>query len=95
MKRRVYSREFKMSAVNLVQEQGYTIGKAAEHLVVDPCSLRAWVHKFGTPANETREPVDGAAVRAECRRLRQENRQLRMEREVSKKAATYFASQQP
>ena len=95
MKRRVYSREFKVSAVKLVQEQGYTIGKAAEHLGIDPGSLRAWVHKFGTPPSEVPEAVGEPAMRAECRRLREENRQLRMEREILKKAATYFASQQP
>lgn len=95
MKRRVYSREFKVSAVKLVQEQRYTIGKAAEHLGVDPSSLRGWVHKLGAPAGEAGEPLGEAAMRAECRRLREENRQLRMEREILKKAATYFASQQP
>ncbi|MGD9634305.1 MAG: transposase, partial [Pirellulales bacterium] len=39
MGRRKYSREFKISAVGLVQQQGYTVVQAAKSLGVDPASL--------------------------------------------------------
>jgi transposase len=89
MSRKVYSREFKVSAVKLVQEQNYTAPEAAKSLGVDVTSIRSWVKKFGGQ-------VDGggggdAALRAELRRLREENKRLLMEREILKKATAFFA----
>jgi len=93
MTRRTYSREFKVSAVKLVQEQGYTAREAAKSLGVDPNSLRDWLKKFSL------EPGVGvnaqSAVRAELRRLREENKRLLMEREILKKATAFFAKQVP
>ncbi len=53
MGRRTYSREFKISAVGLVQQQGYTVVQAARSLGVDPSSLRGWLKQY---------PVEGAAT---------------------------------
>jgi transposase len=93
MGRRTYSREFKVSAVGLVQQQGYTVTQAAKSLGVDPASLRGWLKQFpvdGAP------PSDGAgSVQAELRRLREENRRLTMEREILKKATAFFAKESP
>jgi transposase len=93
MGRRRFSREFKVSAVKLVQEQGYTIVEAAKSLGVDANSLRGWLKKFsseaGGPANSQ------TALRAELRRLREENKRLLMEREILKKATAFFAKQAP
>jgi len=92
MGRRTYSREFKVSAVGLVQQQGYTVVQAAKSLGVDPASLRGWLKEF---------PLDGAqpdsagAVQAELRRLREEVRRLTMEREILKKATAFFAKESP
>jgi transposase len=89
MGRRVYTREFKVSAVKLVQEQNYTVAQAAESLGVDMTSIRNWLKKFG---GEVPVSVDGeAALRAELRRLREENKRLLMEREILKKATAFFA----
>ncbi len=46
MARRTYSREFKVSAVSLVQQQGYTVVQAAKNLGIDPGSLRGWLKQF-------------------------------------------------
>jgi transposase-like protein len=46
MARRKYTREFKISAVKLVNEQGYSSVQAAKSLGVDPASVREWVKKF-------------------------------------------------
>lgn len=93
MARRKYTREFKISAVKLVNEQGYTPAQAAKSLGVDPNSVRYWVSKF---SGEGGVPATGeGAMAAELRRLRQENAQLRMEREILKKAAAFFAKEQP
>jgi transposase len=91
-KRRQFTREFKESAVKLVNEQGYTIPKAAESLGVDPSCLRYWVGKLS--AQPGLEPKGEGAVQNELRQWRQENARLRMEREILKKAAAFFAREQ-
>ena len=50
MSRRKFTREFKVSAVKLVNEQGYSIAEAARSLGVDPGSVRDWVKKFSSEA---------------------------------------------
>ena len=94
MARRKYTREFKVSAVKLVNEQGYSPAEAARSLGVDPNSVRGWVEKYGTEAQGLAPAGDGAMA-AELRRLRKENAQLLMEREILKKAAAFFAREQP
>ncbi len=46
MSKRKYTREFKLSAVKLVNEQGYSIADAGKSLGVDPNNIRNWVEKF-------------------------------------------------
>ena len=92
MARRKYTREFKLSAVQLVNEQGYSPHQAAKSLGVDPTSVRGWVRKYSSEAGMA--PTGEGAVQAELRRLRKENVQLRMEREILKKAAAFFARDQ-
>ena len=91
MARRRFTREFKISAVMLVNEQGYSSAEAARSLGVDPASVREWVKKFSTEAGLA--PSGEGAVQAELRRLRKENARLRMEREILKKAAAFFAKE--
>jgi transposase len=92
MPRRTFSREFKESAVKLVYEQGYTPGEAAKSLGVDPATLRLWLKKFPAGASSTTPEV---GLRAEVKRLREENKRLLMEREILKKATAFFAKHQP
>lgn len=93
MARRKFTREFKLSAVKLVNEQGYSPAEAARSLGVHARSVRGWLEKFGGEPGAA--PTGEGAMAAELRRLRQENAQLRMEREILKKAATFFAKEQP
>ncbi len=93
MPRRRFSREFKMSAVKLVNEQGYSIVEAAKSLGIDPANVRDWVKKFGDESGAA--PSGEGALKAELRRLRQENARLLMEREILKKAAAFFAKEHP
>jgi transposase len=92
MSRRKFSREFKLSAVQLVNQQGYSIPEAARNLGVDPANVRGWVEKYGGEAD--RAPAGEGAVQAELRRLRKENARLLMERDILKKAAAFFAKEQ-
>jgi len=93
MARRKFTREFKVSAVRLVNEQGYSIPDAARSLGVDQGSVRQWVEKFGSEAGLA--PTGDGALKAENQRLRKENARLLMEREILKKAAAFFAKEQP
>ena len=93
MARRKYTREFKVSAVKLVNEQGYSVPEAARSLGVDPNCVRGWVEKFGSEAGMA--PAGEGALKAELRRLRKENARLLMERDILKKAAAFFAKEQP
>ena len=92
MARRKFTREFKVSAVKLVSEQGYTIPEAAKSLGVDQGSIRGWLKKFAPEPGAA--PSSEAALQAELRRLREDNKRLLMEREILKKATAFFAKQQ-
>ena len=93
MARRKFTREFKRSAVQLVNKQGYSIAEAARSLGIDPANVRGWVEKYGH--EEDAAPAGEGAMAAELRRLRKENARLLMEREILKKAAAFFAKEQP
>lgn len=93
MARRKYTREFKVSAVKLVNEQGYSIPEAARSLGVADRSVRDWVEKFSKEVGLA--PTGDGALAAEVRRLRKENARLLMERDILKKAAAFFAKEQP
>ena len=93
MARRKFTREFKVSAVKLVNEQGYTVPEAARSLGVDPNCVRGWAEKFGSEAGLA--PSGEGALQAELKRLRKENARLLMEREILRKAAAFFAKEQP
>ena len=89
MTRRTFSREFKISAVRLVNQQGYSIPEAAKSLGIDPACVRDWVKKLGQEADCA--PTGESTMRDELRRLREENKRLLMEREILKKATAFFA----
>ena len=91
MARRKFTREFKMSAVQLVNQQGYSIPQAAQSLGVDASCVRQWVEQLCAEAGAA--PAGEGAVAAELRRLRKENARLTMERDILKKAAAFFAKE--
>jgi transposase len=81
-----YTEEFRRQAVDLISTEKLPIAAAARRLGVDAKTLRKWVKKY-RPATSTTT----ASVEQELRRLREENRQLKMERDILKKAAIYLA----
>jgi transposase len=88
--RRKYSREFKEEAVALVTEQGYSLTEAANSLGIRTNMLSKWKQKF--EAEQSGEVLK-SDERAELVKLRQENKRLKMEKEILKKASTFFAKE--
>ena len=90
--RRQFTDEFKASAVRLVLEEGKTVGAAARDLDLTETALREWVRRAQADRSHGRTGLT-TAEREELARLRKENRQLRLEREILKNAAAFFASE--
>jgi transposase len=93
-KRKNYSKQFKIDAVKLVTEQGYKVSEAARNLGIHHTSLRNWKKQLETDGNQS-FPGKGfiSPEKVELYRLRKENKRLRMEREILKKAAAFFANE--
>jgi transposase len=89
--RRKYSREFKEEAVNLVIEQGYSVTEAGRNLGVNPCMLGRWKRELEDHGRFALDNPKG--LKEELNRLRKENKRLKMEREILKKAAAFFAKE--
>lgn len=90
-KRRVFSREFKLAAVRKVVEQGVAYSTVARDLGVSDSLIRRWKKAFDDEGTVEIEVVGNSSVEAELKRLREENRQLKMERDILKKATAFFA----
>jgi len=94
--RRTFTREFKVQAVKLVTEQGYSFAEAARQLGVRDHQIRTWKK---SPDAELSAAVSGgahpAALDAELHRLRADNKRLLVERDILKKAMAFFARESP
>ena len=92
--RRKYTREFKVEAVKLVTEKGYSVAEASRSLDIGETLLRSWKQAFhdqgeqAFPGNGNRTPLE-----EELGRLQAENKRLQMERDILKKATAFFAKE--
>ena len=93
-KRNHYSKQFKTDAVKLVTEQDFNVSEAARNLGIHHSSLRRWKRELESDGNQA-FPGKGnlSAEKQELDRLRKENKRLRMEREILKKATAFFAKE--
>jgi transposase len=87
-----YPEQFKRDAVALVRSSEKSIPELANELGVSPQSLRNWVKQTELDAGKRRDGLT-SEEREELRRLRRENRRLVQEREIFKKAAAFFATE--
>jgi transposase len=88
-----YTLEFKEEAIKLVEEQGYTQKEAADCLGIKPKNLSRWINNkrkgtFIKGLNQPSHPADSELVL-----LRKENKRLKLEREILKKAAAFFVNE--
>ncbi len=89
-KNRVYTSEFKEEAVALVTEQGYTVIEAAASLGITSKLIYNWKNKLEKEKTGQSLSLD---ERSELTLLRKENKQLRLEKDILKKASTFFAKE--
>jgi len=93
--RKKYPKEFKLDAVSLVLEQEYTKAEASRSLGINPNLIARWIQEH--QADDSGQAFRGngkiTPEQAEIRQLKEENRRLRMEKEVLKKATVFFAKE--
>ena len=93
-KRRTYTAEFKREAVDLVVKQGYTNAEASRNLGIRSNMLGRWRRE---QLKERQNAFPGSGHQSEeleeLKLLREENRKLKLEREILKKAAVFFAKE--
>lgn len=87
-----YTLEFKQEAVKLVTEQGYTQAEAGRSLGISSKNINRWILEgVKSTANKLKENL--SPEQQEIQRLRKENDRLKMEKEILKKAAAFFANE--
>jgi transposase len=91
--RRSFSDEFRASAVALVLEEGKTVAQVARDLDLTETAFRKWVERARADQGKGKPGVLNTPERDELSRLRRENRELKMERDILKKAAAFFAKE--
>jgi transposase len=89
-----YTLEFKQDAAKLVNEKGYTHQQAADNLGISLSAIGRWSRAERTPiaTSATKKATLNLTGHSELVRLRRENEQLRMEREILKRPA-FFAKE--
>ena len=94
MAKRIFTREFKLEAVRLVRERGVSVAQASRDLGVHANVLRKWVREVeADPAQAFPGQGQMKADQAEIAKLKKEVARLKMERDILKKAAAYFAKE--
>ena len=91
--RRRFDDDFKTQAVRLVLDEGKSVGRVARDLDLTETALREWVKRAQADRTQGRTGLT-TSEREELARLRKENRELRTDREILKKAAAFFAKHQ-
>jgi transposase len=83
-----YTLEFKQDAAKLVNEKGYTHQQAADNLGISLSAMGRWVRaeRIPTATSATKKTTLNLTDHSELTRLRRENEQLRMEREILRRA---------
>lgn len=92
-KRRSFSEEEKAAAVEHVRQSGRSVYQAARELDLTETALRRWVDQAAIDRGEGPDGALTSEEREELRRLRRENRELQVEREILKKATAFFAKE--
>jgi len=87
--RKHYEDDFKEQAVRLVLESDQSTAQIAKDLDISPGNLRRWIREFRNRGDD--KDMLSKEDAAELARLRRENKRLRAERDILKKATALFA----
>jgi transposase len=90
-----YTKEFREEAVKLVTEEGLTLPEAGRRLSLPPSTIGNWVkaYKVGKLGNIGKSQRPLTEIEMEVARLKRELAEVKMERDILKKAAAYFAKE--
>lgn len=93
--RKQYSKEFKLDAISLVLEQGYTRSEAAKSLDIRPDLIGRWMreHQADDDGQVYRGNGKLTAEQEEIRKLKRQVKRLEMEKDILKKATVFFAAE--
>jgi transposase len=90
--RRQFDSVFKLQVVQMVKDQGLSISQVCQDMNLGETAVRRWLKQLD--AEQAGQPGIGKPLTAEQQRIRQleaENRQLRMDNDILKKASAFFA----
>ena len=87
--RRKFTAEFKAEAIALVRRTGHSANQIAKELGVSQTALSRWLRQCAVPSHR----ANGFPAADELQALRREVDRLRMERDILKKAAAFFANE--
>jgi transposase len=91
-KRRNFDTNFKLQVVQMIREQGMTVGQVCQDLNLGETAVRRWLKQ--AEAEWSGGSGIGKPLTAEQQRIRQleaENRRLKMDNDILKKASAFFA----
>lgn len=89
--RRKFARAFRVAAVKKVLEEGLSYGDVADELGIEDTLIESWQHAFETDGTLQATTQVSPSALAELNRLRAEQRQLKMECEILRKANDFLA----
>ena len=85
-RRRIYDKQFKLEAVRLVMEEGFSVKFVEHKLGIGKDVVYAWIRRFANSSDNT-FPVEGlSSPENELKKLRQELVRVKRERDIIKKA---------
>jgi transposase len=91
-KRRAFDANFKMTVVRMIKDQGVSVGQVCRDMNLGETAVRRWLKQV--EAEQSGQSGIGKPLTADQQRIRQleaENRQLRMDNDILKKASAFFA----
>jgi len=90
--RRVFDTTFKLEVVKLIKEQGLSVGQVCTDMNIGETAVRRWIKQV--EAEQLGNSGIGKPLTVEQQRIRQlelENRQLKLDNDLLKKASAFFA----
>ncbi len=91
-KRRTFDDSYKLEIVKMIKDQGLTVAQVCRDQRIGETAVRRWVQQY--EAEQLGQAGIGKPLTAEQQRIRQleqENRQLKMDNDILKKATAFFA----